>query len=152
VDDTAATLQPLDIKGVLAALPTNVSSSNAYFGFPGDSPSWTATYSATYTNLFNLDGSTNQQLNLPSTSSYLFISTPNKYPLQSCRVNFSVMLGTADSFTVSSTNGTQSGGATYGTATYTQNLSTTQYTNLTLVFTSPASTTNILNINIKQSK
>jgi hypothetical protein len=63
VDNTSYNLQPLDETGTLAAIPSNISTSNTYFdGFPTDQPSWIVSYGASFTNLLSLNGGNYQQL------------------------------------------------------------------------------------------
>ena len=51
VDDTTASLQPLETTGTLALLPKNISTTNTYFtSFPKDQLTWTSAGGATSTN------------------------------------------------------------------------------------------------------
>jgi len=137
--------QPIDTTGTLAALPSNLTTNGAYFGgFPGDQLTWIGIGSASSNNSYSASTGNYQLLTFPSTSSTLTFTSSNNKPLQACTFGVSIMLGSATSFILSVTNG----GITYGSAVYDQNLSTTQYTNVTLSFTAPADTVNSLNFNI----
>ena len=119
--------------------------STIYFvGFPADQPTYTITSGASSSNLLSLSAVGYQMLTFPTTSATLTIVCPNTYPIQSCNVTVSVMMGTATSFILSVTKS----GITYASALYEQNLSNTQWTNITLSFNSPIGTTSSLNINI----
>jgi hypothetical protein len=140
-------MQPLDATGTLAALPKNIATSNAYFaGFPTDQPTYTITSGASFTNMFSLSNNSNQILTFPTTSAALNIACPNTYPLTACNVSVSVMLGNATSFVLS----VSFSGTTYATNTYTSanGLSTNNYTNITLPFTSPGFAVGGFNVSI----
>ena len=136
--------QPLDSTGTLAAIPNNINTTSAYFpGFPNDQISWIGTGGATSTNTFSAASGYHQILTFPSSSILTFTSS-NSLPSQTCTLTVSVMLGTATSLSLSITYG----GTTYATNTY-NGLSSTQYTNLSLSFTSPSGmTVSALNFNI----
>ena len=123
----------------------NINTSNTYFpGFPADQIAWTIVGGASSTNSLSGDGGRYQLLNFPSTGASLTLTSSNNCPSQPCTFTVSVMLGNAASFTLSITYG----GITYGSVAYTQNLSTTQYTNISLSFNAPGVSVSALNFNI----